>query len=40
MITAKCPYDKIPCIIKRGNPFSAEKGEKEVLIFFVKPICF
>ena len=33
MITAKCPYDEIPGVFKRGNPFSGERGETEMLIF-------
>ena len=33
VITAKCPYDEIPGIFKRGNPFTGERGEKEILIF-------
>jgi len=33
MISAKCPYDEIPGIFKRGNPFSGERGDKEILIF-------
>ena len=32
VIAAKCPYDEIPGIFKRGNPFSGERGEKEILI--------
>jgi len=39
VIAAKCPYDEIPGIFKRGNPFSGERGEKEILKF-VKPIRF
>ena len=33
VIGAKCPYDEIPSIFKRGNPFSGERSEKEMLIF-------
>jgi len=33
MISANCPYDEIPGIFKRGNPFSGERGDKEILIF-------
>jgi len=33
VIAAKCPYDEIPGIFKRGNPFSGEIGGKEILIF-------
>jgi len=25
VIAAKCPYDEIPGIFKRGNPFSGER---------------
>ena len=32
-IAAKCPYYEIAGIFKRGNPFSVERGEKEILIF-------
>jgi len=31
VITAKCPYDEIPGIFKRGNPFSGERCGKEIL---------
>jgi len=37
VMAAKCPYDENPGIFKRGNPFSRERGEKDILIF-VKPI--
>jgi len=30
VIAAKCPYDEIPGIFKRGNPFSGERGETEI----------
>ena len=30
---AKCSYDNIFGVFKRGNPFSVERGEKEILIF-------
>ena len=33
VIAAKCPYDEIPVIFKQGNPFSEERGAKEILIF-------
>jgi len=33
VIAAMCPYDEIPGIFKRGNTFSGERGEKEILIF-------
>jgi len=31
MIAAKCPNDEIPGIFKQGNPFSGERGLKEIL---------
>jgi len=33
VITARCPCDEIPGIFKQANPFSRERGEKEILIF-------
>ena len=33
VMAAKCPYDEIPGIFKRGNPLTGERGEKEILIF-------
>jgi len=33
VIAAKCPYDEIPGTLKRGNPFTGERGEKEIPIF-------
>jgi len=33
VIAAKYPYDEIPGIFKQGNPFSGERGEKQILIF-------
>jgi len=32
VISAKCPYDEILGIFKRGNTFSRESGETEILI--------
>jgi len=34
VISAKCPYDKLPSIFKRGNPFSGEEVKKTYLYFF------
>ena len=33
VIATKCPYDEILGTFKQGNPFSGERGEKEILIF-------
>jgi len=33
VIAVNFPYDEIPVIFERGNPFSGERGEKEKLKF-------
>ena len=40
VIGAKCPYDEIPGIFKRGDPFSVEREVKKKYVNFVKPIHF
>jgi len=32
VIAAKCPYDEIPSIFKRGNPFSGERWKRNTHI--------